>query len=52
LLVAAEREAERRGGRSIGLNVFGGNDVALSLYEPSGYQVAATQMQKRFGSSF
>jgi ribosomal protein S18 acetylase RimI-like enzyme len=52
LLEAAEREAQRRGAESMGLNVFAGNDVALSLYESSGYQVAATQMQKRFGSSF
>jgi ribosomal protein S18 acetylase RimI-like enzyme len=51
LLEAAEREAQRRGGDSIGLNVFGGNDVALGLYESSGYQVAAIQMQKRFASS-
>jgi ribosomal protein S18 acetylase RimI-like enzyme len=50
LLEAAEREAQRRGGDSIGLNVFGGNDVALSMYESSGYQVAAIQMQKRFGA--
>jgi ribosomal protein S18 acetylase RimI-like enzyme len=50
LLEAAEREAKRRGGHSIGLNVFGGNDVALSMYESSGYEVAAIQMQKRFDS--
>jgi hypothetical protein len=48
---AAEHEAQRRGGRSIGLNVFGGNDVALGMYESSGYEVAAIQMQKRFASS-
>ncbi len=51
LLEAAEHEAQRRGGRSIGLNVFGGNDVALGMYESSGYEVAAIQMQKRFASS-
>jgi ribosomal protein S18 acetylase RimI-like enzyme len=51
LLEAAEREAQRRGGDSIGLNVFSGNDVALGMYESSGYQVAAIQMQKRFASS-
>jgi ribosomal protein S18 acetylase RimI-like enzyme len=51
LLEAAEREAQRHGGVSIGLNVFGGNDVALGLYESSGYQVAAIQMQKRFAAS-
>ena len=51
LLKAAEREAQRRGGHSIGLNVFGGNDVALGMYESSGYEAAAIQMQKRFASS-
>ena len=48
LLQAAEREAQRRGGDSIALNVFGGNDVALGLYESSGYQVASIQMRKNF----
>jgi hypothetical protein len=28
------------------LNVFGDNDVALPMYESSGYEVAAIQMQK------
>jgi ribosomal protein S18 acetylase RimI-like enzyme len=51
LLAAAEREAQRRGALSIGLDVFGGNDVALSLYESAGYEVAATRMLKRFASS-
>ena len=51
LLVAAEREAQRRGGRSIGLNVFAGNDVARGLYESSGYAVASIQMRKRFASA-
>ena len=50
LLEAAEREAQRLGGDSIGLNVFGGNDVALRMYESSGYEVAAIQMQKRLAS--
>ena len=48
LLGAAECEAQRHGGDSIGLNVFGGNDVARGLYESSGYQVASIQMRKRF----
>ena len=48
---AAEREAQRRGAHSIGLNVFGGNDVAVGMYESSGYDVAAMQMQKRFAPS-
>ncbi len=50
LLEAAEREAQGRGGDSIGLNVFGGNDIARGLYESSGYQVASIQMRKRFAS--
>jgi ribosomal protein S18 acetylase RimI-like enzyme len=51
LLKAAEREARRGGGDSIGLNVFGANNVARGLYESSGYQVASIQMRKRFASS-
>ena len=50
LLQAAEREAQRRGAESIGLNMFGGNDAARGLYQSSGYEVAATLMRKRFGS--
>jgi hypothetical protein len=49
-LEAAEREAQRRGAESIGLNMFGGNDAARGLYQSSGYEVAATLMRKRFGS--
>jgi len=51
LLEAAEREAQHRGAVSIGLDVFGGNDVALGMYESSGYEVAATRMLKRFAPS-
>jgi ribosomal protein S18 acetylase RimI-like enzyme len=51
LLEAAERHAQHRGAESIGLDVFGGNDVALGLYESSRYDVAATRMLKRFASS-
>jgi ribosomal protein S18 acetylase RimI-like enzyme len=50
LLKAAEDEAQRRGGDSIGLNVFGGNDVARGMYESSGYEVAAIQMRKHLAS--
>jgi ribosomal protein S18 acetylase RimI-like enzyme len=46
LLEAAEREVEKRGGDSVGLNVFGGNVLATSLYESSGYQVTAIHMRK------
>jgi ribosomal protein S18 acetylase RimI-like enzyme len=49
-LEAAEREAQRRGGDAIGLNVLGGNDPARRLYEPSGYQVTSVQMRKSFAS--
>jgi len=47
LLEAAEREVRARGGDALGLNVFGGNDVARRLYESTGYEVAATLMRKR-----
>jgi ribosomal protein S18 acetylase RimI-like enzyme len=38
LLVAAEREAARRGCRSLRLEVRMDNDAAISLYERSGYR--------------
>ena len=46
LLVAAEEETARHGISKIGLNVFGSNKTARSLYESAGYQVASTQMSK------
>ncbi len=46
LLVAAEEETARHGISKIGLNVFGSNTTARSLYESAGYQVASTQMYK------
>jgi ribosomal protein S18 acetylase RimI-like enzyme len=46
LLAAAEAEAARHGAASIGLNVFGTNAVARSLYESAGYSVATLQMNK------
>jgi len=46
LLKAAERETARRGVTTIGLNVFGPNAVARSLYESAGYEVATLQMKK------
>ncbi len=49
LLAAAEAEAARAGATFLGLNVFGVNRVAHSLYETSGYEVKATQMRKRLG---
>jgi ribosomal protein S18 acetylase RimI-like enzyme len=50
LLEAAEREATRRGGQTIGLNVFGGNDAAQRLYASSGYEVTSVLMRKDLGS--
>ena len=49
LLAAAEDEAARRGVDSIGLNVFGTNTVAQSLYRSAGYDVAAMQLHKKLG---
>jgi len=42
----AEQEARARGMTSIGLNVHGGNRVAISLYDSMGYTVTAQQMKK------
>ncbi|ARJ04469.1 hypothetical protein GCM10010988_32550 [Cnuibacter physcomitrellae] len=42
----AEEEARARGGDRIGLNVFGPNTVARSLYDSLGYRVTATNMTK------
>lgn len=49
LLRAIEREVEKRGGSTVGLNVFGGNAVARHLYESSGYETTTLQMRKRLG---
>jgi len=46
LLAGAEREAARRGATTIGLNVFGSNTVARTLYESAGYEVTALQLRK------
>lgn len=46
LLAAAERAAAEAGAPTIGLNVFGHNTVAVTLYEKSGYSVATQQMSK------
>lgn len=46
LLLAAEQESARHGVHSIGLNVFGPNKVARSLYESAGYKVTTMQMHK------
>jgi ribosomal protein S18 acetylase RimI-like enzyme len=49
LLRATEREVEKHGGTSIGLNVFGDNVVARRLYEAAGYDTISVQMRKRLG---
>ncbi len=43
---AAETWTAEHGGQRIGLNVFGPNTVARSLYDSLGYQVMATSMYK------
>lgn len=47
-MLFAEEEARRRGFDQIGLMVFGGNDVARSLYRSLGYAENAVFMTKRF----
>jgi ribosomal protein S18 acetylase RimI-like enzyme len=42
----AEEEARRRGLSRVGLNVFGGNDVARGLYRSLGYREVAVWMAK------
>jgi len=46
LLVAAERLCRARGVISVGLSVFGFNDVARSLYERSGFEITSQQLRK------
>ena len=43
----AEQEARRGGARLLGLNVFGHNTVARSLYESLGYETTSLQMIKQ-----
>jgi ribosomal protein S18 acetylase RimI-like enzyme len=42
----AEEQVLARGGDRLGLNVFGPNTVAQSLYDSLGYRVTATNMTK------
>lgn len=42
----AERDARAHGARQLGLNVFGGNEVARRLYESVGYRPTAITMVK------
>lgn len=46
LMLAAEQELMRRGVPKVGLNVFGGNTVAIGLYQGLGYTVVSQQMSK------
>jgi ribosomal protein S18 acetylase RimI-like enzyme len=43
----AEAEARSRGMERIALNVFGGNEVARSLYRGEGYAETSVRMAKR-----
>jgi len=46
-MVFAEEEARRRGHDRVALNVFGGNEVARSLYRSLGYDENAVSMSKK-----
>lgn len=46
LLVAAEQEIAHHGVGAVGLNVFGTNTIARSLYESAGYDITQIQMRK------
>jgi len=46
LMLAACEEARRLGCTRIGLNVFGGNDVAIRLYQSLGFRTTQMQMSK------
>ena len=45
-MVAAENYVATQGGTSIGLNVFGPNAIARSLYESMGYEIQNIGMKK------
>lgn len=45
-MLAAEQVARDAGWTALGLNVFGTNDRARSLYDSLGYEVASTTMTK------
>lgn len=52
LLRSAELEAVKRGVTAIGLNVFGPNVVARTLYESAGYHVTSSRMHKELPPNF
>ena len=45
-MTLAEEAARNHGATELGLNVFGHNAVARSLYESMGYQTTAVNMRK------
>ncbi|MFC4109565.1 GNAT family N-acetyltransferase [Micromonospora zhanjiangensis] len=47
ILAAVEAVAREEGASRLGLNVFGDNAPAISLYRASGYEVMAQQLAKR-----
>lgn len=46
-MLFAEEEARRRGLERVGLNVFGGNEIARNLYGSLGFAEVAVIMSKR-----
>ena len=50
IMLAAEQVARQSGNDRLGLNVFGWNHRAESLYRSLGYEVMSTQMSKRLGN--
>ncbi len=47
-MLAAEEVARSRGAHEVGLNVFGHNPRAISLYQSLGYSTVAMRMRKSF----
>jgi ribosomal protein S18 acetylase RimI-like enzyme len=47
IMLAAEDTVRARGALTMGLNVFGTNTSARSLYEQLGYETTSAQMRKR-----
>ncbi len=48
-MLLAEEEVRKLGGTSLGLNVFGFNTDARSLYESLGFETVSLQLRKRLG---
>lgn len=47
LICAAEKLALELGCENLALNVFGGNEVAISLYQSLGFRASSLQLSKR-----